>query len=102
RAFHVTGVQTCALPIYPALLHATGGALAALRKVKSEAKVSQRTSYAQVRLELPAEDVARVQQALGDLRAAGRVRGDLEVVGRTELEEAVVGAHQLDEPPAKR
>ncbi len=86
----------------PALLHATGGALAALRKVKSEAKVSQRTSYAQVRLELPAEDVARVQQALGDLRAAGRVRGDLEVVGRTELEEAVVGAHQLDEPPAKR
>src|SRR5699024_2852841 len=85
----------------PELLHATGKALAALRKVKSEAKVSQRTTFARVRLELPSSDVDRIGHALADLRAAGRVRGDLEVMGRTDLEEAVVGAHELDEPPAK-
>ena len=85
-----------------ALLHATGGALAALRKVKSEAKVTQRTTFAQVRLELPGADVDHVTSALADLRAAGRVRGDLELTGRSDLEAAVVGAHELDEPPAKR
>ena len=85
----------------PALLEVTGSALAALRKVKSEAKVSQRTTYARVRLDLPAADVARIGQALADLRAAGRVRGDLEIAGHADLEGAVVGAHELDEPPAK-
>ena len=85
-----------------ALLHATGGALAALRKVKSEAKVTQRTTFAQVRLELPSSDVDHVTRALADLRAAGRVRGELEMAGRSDLDAAVVGAHELDEPPAKR
>src|SRR5699024_883631 len=38
-----------------ALVEFTGAALAVLRKVKSEAKVSQRTSFARVRVQLPAE-----------------------------------------------
>ncbi|MEE6296388.1 valine--tRNA ligase [Georgenia wangjunii] len=86
----------------PAVLHATGLALAALRKVKSEAKVSQRTTFARARLTLPAADVARVQAAIGDLRAAGRVRGDLEVLGASAAEGATVSAHELDEPQPRK
>ncbi|WP_341360513.1 valine--tRNA ligase [Georgenia sp. M64] len=85
----------------PALIGATGQALAALRKVKSEAKVSQRTTFARVRLALPAAQVGAVQQALTDLRAAGRVRGDLEILGSGETE-AVVTEHELDEPEQRR
>ncbi|MFH5822446.1 valine--tRNA ligase [Georgenia sp. AZ-5] len=84
------------------LIRATGQALAALRKVKSEAKVSQRTTFARVRLELPADAVPFVQQALGDLRAAGRVRGDLEIVGASGAEQASVTEHELDEPEPRR
>ncbi|WP_447925523.1 valine--tRNA ligase [Georgenia muralis] len=85
----------------PALIAATGQALAALRKVKSEAKVSQRTTFARVRLALPAAQVDAVQQALTDLRAAGRVRGDLEILGSGDGE-AVVTEHELDEPEQRR
>ena len=86
----------------PALIGATGQALAALRKVKSEAKVSQRTTFARARLQLPVESVALVQQALGDLRAAGRVRGDLEILGVSGAEHAEVVEHELDEPEPRR
>src|SRR5690606_35301452 len=85
-----------------ALVHATGAALAALRKVKSEAKVSQRTTFARVRLQLPAESVAAVQQALGDLRSAGRVRGDLEIVGAPSGGATEVVDSELDEAPPRR
>ncbi|MHB1064434.1 MAG: valine--tRNA ligase [Georgenia sp.] len=80
----------------PILIGATGQALAALRKVKSEAKVSQRTTFARARLELSVEAVAAVQQTLGDLRAAGRVRGDLEIIGVAGADQALVTAHELD------
>jgi len=86
----------------PALIGATGDALAALRKVKSEAKVSQRTTFARVRLQLPAESIALVQQALADLRAAGRVRGDLEILGASNGDSAAVVDHELDEPEPRR
>lgn len=81
------------------LLRAAGEALAALRRVKSEAKVSQRTTYAHARLELPSEDVERVAAVLPDLRAAAHIRGDLEIVGGGQ--QAQVTAHTLDEPPAR-
>ncbi|MDD9205432.1 class I tRNA ligase family protein, partial [Georgenia sp. 10Sc9-8] len=86
----------------PALIGATGSALAALRKVKSEAKVSQRTSFARVRLELPAGHVEKVHLVLGDLRSAGRVRGDLEVLGSTSADQASVVEHELDEAAPRR
>ncbi|MFC7405207.1 valine--tRNA ligase [Georgenia alba] len=84
------------------LIHATGAALAALRKVKSESKVSQRTTFARVRLSLPSSSVAQVQQALGDLRAAGRIRGDLEIVPAGDAEPAAVVDSELDEPQPRR
>jgi valyl-tRNA synthetase len=61
------------------LLAAAGTALAALRKIKSEAKVSQRTEIASVELLVPESQVAWVRAAERDLRAAGRVR-DLRIV----------------------
>ncbi|UNX55861.1 valine--tRNA ligase [Georgenia sp. TF02-10] len=85
----------------PALVDATGTALAALRKVKSEAKVSQRTTFARARLQVPAAALPAVQVTLGDLRAAGRVRGDLEILATADGVAAVT-EHELDEPPAKR
>ena len=57
-----------------ALLASAGAALAALRKIKSEAKVSQRTEIAFVELLVPESQVAWVRAAERDLRAAGRVR----------------------------
>jgi valyl-tRNA synthetase len=65
----------------PAVVGAAGAALAALRKVKSEAKVSMRTEIASVRLAVPDALRAGVEIALDDVRSAGRVTGALELVG---------------------
>lgn len=59
---------------------AAGSALAALRKVKSEAKVSMRTEIAAVTLSVPAALRAGVEVALDDVRSAGRVTGTLDLV----------------------
>lgn len=59
---------------------AAGSALAALRKVKSEAKVSMRTEIAAVTLSVPAGLRAGVEVALDDVRSAGRVTGTLDLV----------------------
>ena len=59
---------------------AAGSALAALRKVKSEAKVSMRTEITAVELAVPAALRPGVEVALDDVRAAGRVVGTLTLV----------------------
>ena len=64
----------------PTLLGAAGAALAALRKVKSQAKVSMRTGLAGVELVVPAAWATAITCVSGDLRAAGRVIGDLVLV----------------------
>ena len=85
----------------PDLVRVAGEALAALRKVKSEAKVSQRTSFARARLEVPASDVEQLPAVLGDLRSAGRVRGELEILGSSTAEHPSVVDHELDPPEPK-
>ncbi|MCR6711471.1 MAG: valine--tRNA ligase [Demequina sp.] len=72
-------------------LAAAGAALAALRKLKSEAKVSQRTVIESVTLEVPADSLALVTSARGDLMAAGRVES-LDLVGVEGAETAAVSA----------
>jgi valyl-tRNA synthetase len=64
----------------PAVLGAAGSALAALRKVKSEAKASMRTPILRAVLEVPADVLDAVATVAGDVRAAGRVTGDLDLV----------------------
>lgn len=81
----------------PTTLEAAGRALAALRKVKSEAKVSMRTVIVRAELAVPAAQLALVEAALADVRSAGRaadltlVGADVEVaqVREAELEQAV-------------
>ncbi|MDO8107283.1 valine--tRNA ligase [Isoptericola sp. b441] len=58
----------------PATLEAAGRALAALRKVKSEAKVSMRTPIIAGELAVPNADAALVETAWRDVLAAGRAR----------------------------
>ncbi|GAA3812684.1 valine--tRNA ligase [Cellulomonas soli] len=73
---------------------AAGAALAALRKVKSEAKVSMRTQIAAVTLSVPEALRAGVELALGDVRAAGRVTGSLVLV-TADVEAPVAGDAEL-------
>ncbi|QTG76074.1 valine--tRNA ligase [Trueperella pecoris] len=62
------------------LVGAAGKALAALRKVKSEQKVSQRTAYADVTLTLPAGGAAAAELVRGELESAAHVEGELAFV----------------------
>ncbi|MCV2396036.1 valine--tRNA ligase [Actinotalea sp. M2MS4P-6] len=79
----------------PTMLDAAGRALAALRKVKSEAKVSMRTPIVGGELVVPTVDRPLVEAALADVLAAGRAAviladetRDLPVVREPELGEA--------------
>jgi valyl-tRNA synthetase len=60
------------------IVTAVGEALAAVRKVKSEAQVGMRAEVTQLTLEAPEATHDLIRAAEGDLRAAGRITGDLE------------------------
>ncbi|WP_123304296.1 valine--tRNA ligase [Bogoriella caseilytica] len=83
----------------PALLGAVGQALAALRKLKSEAKVKQATPILSAHLQLPAAAAALVQDGLADLRAAAKVTGTLTLDAGEDG--VTVLAHELGEPVAR-
>ena len=92
----------------PLVLVGAGHALAALRKVKSEAKVSMRTPILAVTLAVPAELVASVRAAEEDVRGAGRVTGTFEVVeaspgqGDPAVQGGIVVVHsELGEPEVR-
>ncbi|WP_448061153.1 valine--tRNA ligase [Cellulomonas hominis] len=85
----------------PALVTSAGAALAALRKVKSEAKVSMRTEIAEVTLAVPAPALAGVRLALDDVRAAGRVTGVLDLVPADGAADAAVVARDAVLVPAE-
>ncbi len=70
-----------------AVLATASDVIAAIRKAKSEAKVSMRTEVASVRLAGPAAALERVASAEGDLRAAGRT---------TKIEHVVTDAGALE------
>jgi len=71
------------------VLAAAGEALAVLRRVKSEAKVSQRTPLLDVTLAAP--DVALVEAARADIMAAGRVESLHVVEGELEVRQFTLG-----------
>ena len=83
--------------VEPELLDAAGAALSALRKVKSTAKVSQRTPFGDVELTVPAP--ALTEQVRDDLRATGVVRGELTFTAGDEV--AVHGELQVQDAPAR-
>ncbi|MCZ2261931.1 valine--tRNA ligase, partial [Isoptericola sp. QY 916] len=93
----------------PVQLTAAGHALAALRKIKSEAKVSMRTPILSASMAVPATLLDGVRSALDDVRGAGRATGDLDVVeaaegqGNPDVQGGiVVTASELGEPPARK
>ncbi|HVV30299.1 MAG TPA: valine--tRNA ligase [Mycobacteriales bacterium] len=80
----------------PALLATAGAVLSAVRKAKSEAKVSQRAAVARASVSAPADVVTQVTAAADDLRSAGSI-ADLAVQARDgELTVDVVLAQASD------
>src|SRR5690625_4245688 len=77
----------------PALINAAGEALTALRKQKSEAKVSQRTPFGDVVLTTPHADAAR--WVAPDLIRAGRIAGEFTVEQGEQV--AVSGALRIED-----
>ena len=96
----------------PELLTWAGKALASLRRIKSEAKVSMKTPILSVTLSVVPEGMDAVRAALDDVAEAGRATGDLSLVeesdgsgatGPADEEAGIrVTASQLGEPPAKK
>lgn len=84
----------------PEGLPAVGRALAALRKVKSEAKVSMRVGIVRAELGLQPVDLPLVEAAAADLCAAGRVTELALVADETAGDIAVVRAAELEQPQA--
>jgi len=77
--FHDDSVHTAAWPEPiggggdPAVLAAVGAALIGIRRAKTEAKVSQKTPVQSLTVAAPAETVALLRLAEGDLCAVGRI-----------------------------
>jgi valyl-tRNA synthetase len=84
------------------IIRVAGEALTVLRKVKSENKVSQRTTYAWVTLTVPAVDRARLDAVLGDMVRAAHVRGELGVENTDDAAAVAVDSYELDPPQPKK
>ena len=80
----------------PLVLVAAGAAVSALRKIKSDAKVSQRTEIISVDLLIPEAQVAHVNAAKPDIMAAGRVRNLQVIDAVTALDPSVDGMGNED------
>lgn len=108
--------------VSPELLDHAGQALAALRKIKSEAKVSMKTPILAATLKATPEGLKHITAALDDIAQAGRVTGELTLTAFAEGEAdagtatadadtdtatstentVVVTDSELGEPPAKK
>ncbi|NNU27289.1 valine--tRNA ligase [Isoptericola sediminis] len=102
-------LRDAAAGVDPTGLTAAGHALAALRKLKSAAKVSMKTPILSGTVAVPAHLLPGVESAVVDLRGAGRVTGPLELVEATDGQGdpdvqggIVVVEHELGEPPVKK
>ncbi|BDZ40721.1 hypothetical protein GCM10025865_32890 [Paraoerskovia sediminicola] len=103
------GLRSAAGDADPEVLTVAGHALAALRRLKSEAKVSMKTPILAVELAVPAAGVAGVEASVVDVRNGGRVEGELVVVETTEGQGdaavqggLVVVSHELGEPVVRK
>ncbi|MCB7137633.1 valine--tRNA ligase [Cellulosimicrobium marinum] len=93
----------------PTILTAAGHALAALRKIKSEAKVSMRTPILAAQVAVPAASLPGVEAAVVDVRNGGRVTGSLDLVAAADGQGdpavqggIVVVSSELGEPEQRR
>ncbi|CCH80098.1 Valyl-tRNA synthetase [Nostocoides japonicum T1-X7] len=72
--------------VSPAVLAGLGGALAGIRKAKSEAKTGMRAEIARVTIAADPAAVSGIRAGEADLRAAGRVTGDIDFADAATLE----------------
>jgi len=88
----------------PSVLEAASSALIALRRVKSEAKVSPRTPFLAVTVRAPQTQVEALESVKGDLEAASKAVGALTVAASDDAEatESSIESFELGEAPAKR
>jgi valyl-tRNA synthetase len=82
----------------PAMVDAVAAALIGIRGAKSQAKVSMKAPLSRVEVRGPAELVALVEQAAGDLRSSGKITGDL-VFTAVEGADAISVDAELAETP---
>ncbi|KFI99164.1 valine--tRNA ligase [Bifidobacterium porcinum] len=119
--------EQAAFKVSPDVLTYAGEALAALRKIKSEAKVSMKTPILSVTLDAVDDATDSIKSTLGDIAEAGRVVGNITLVragaaikavkqaaaaaksaaedAKNEADAAVaviVKDSELGEPPAKK
>ena len=86
----------------PAVLRVAGEALTVLRKVKSENKVSQRTTYASVSVTVNSADRAHLDAVEADIVRAAHIRGEYSVAETDEDAPVTVGSYELDPPEPKK
>lgn len=72
--------EQAAFKVSPDVLTYAGEALAALRKIKSEAKVSMKTPILSVTLDAVDDAADSIKSTLGDIAEAGRVVGNITLV----------------------
>ena len=85
-----------------------GRALAALRKIKSEAKVSMKTPILSATLAVDEKAIALIESVSGDIYEAGKVTGTVEWVAadlaadNANADEITITASELGEAPARK
>ena len=100
--------DAAAAAVSPELLTHAGEALAALRGIKSKAKVSMKTPILSVTLAVADDVRGSIEAALGDIAEAGRVTGPIAFTapaaaeGENEAADVTVAESELGEPPAKK
>src|SRR5699024_6541649 len=81
------------------LLEAVSQAAISVRRIKSDAKVSQRTPILRVRVVAPATAIGQLEAATGDLTALVRIQALQLVTG--DVDQVTTEDVELGEPPAK-
>lgn len=84
----------------PNVLHTASAALIKLRRIKSEKKVSPRTPYLKVSLEVPTAQVELLEMVREDLAKVTHVEGQMEVVPSSG-DEIVVSDYELGVAPPR-
>ena len=85
-----------------------GRALAALRKIKSEAKVSMKTPILSATLAVDEKAIALIESVSGDIYEAGKVTGTVEWVAadltadNANADEITITTSELGEAPARK
>ena len=101
--------DAAAAAVSPELLTHAGEALAALRGIKSKAKVSMKTPILSVQLGVSDEARKSIESALDDIAEAGRVTGPISFTSTAAAEgedeaatDVTIAESELGEPPAKK